>query len=661
MNRNVKRNVKRIGKTIVSGLVITGLVLGNGAFIQAEKVTKEESVYVNADADGNVTKITVSDWLKKAGVNGALEDKSTLKDIVNVKGEETFKQDGDGLSWNAGSDDIYYQGTTDKELPVSVSISYRLDGKETRPEELVGKSGSISITVSYTNHSSVTKKIDGEAKKMYTPFLMATGLILPTDKFTDVEIDNGKIINEGTNQIVVGFGLPGMSESLDVTGEVAEKFPEKFTVTADVTDFSMGNTITYASAGILSDLEIEDDDTFSDLEEDIETLVDASGELVDGADTLSEKMDELKNKFEDYSDGEKEVNKGINTLAKSGNKLKKGVKEYTTGVDKFAKGATDYVKGAKQITSGNTNLYNAVKDMPKSYKEFSEGLRKYTAGVDKLADKESGEALKSGASSVASGIGTLNQNLSTLESSYENYEKLIAAIKAQALQIEDEAARQTLLAYADSLKELSDGQKKSVSDLVGATADESALKKGALQVAGGVDQMVTGAQTLSQNSQSLNKADEELTQSIGTLVENIQKLKEGGEKLSKNDRTLLASAKKLLKAGKTVNSGSKKLVSGVGKLKKGSNRLNKATGKMSDGIGKLRDGASELEDGMKKFDEEGIQKINEMYEEDFADLKDRLSALLDISKEYNNFSGIGDGMDGDVKFIIETAEIRKDE
>ena len=657
----MKRNVSRIGKSIVSGLVITGLVLGNGAFIQAEKVTKDESVYVNADADGNVTKITVSDWLKNAGVNGTVEDKSTLKDIVNVKGEETFEQNGEGVNWNAGSGDIYYQGTTDKELPVSVNISYKLDGQDISAADIAGKSGKVTITVSYTNHSKVTKKINGEEKELYTPFLMATGIILPTDKFSNVEVDDGKIINEGSNNIVVGFGLPGMAESLDVSDDVAEKFPEKFEITADVTDFSMGNTITYASASILSDLEIEDDDTFDDLEEDIETLVDASGELVDGSKKLSDAMGELNDKFDEYSDGEKELNKGINTLAKSGKELTKGVKEYTTGVDSLANGTKQYVNGAKQITEGNTSLYNAVKDMPTSYKEFSDGIKQYTAGVDKLADKDTADALKSGAASVSAGISTLNGNLSALESSFDNYEALIEGIRAQAAQATDETQKQTLLIYAEKLKELSDGQKSSVAALVSATGNESALKTGADKVAGGVNQVLSGAAQLSSNSASLREADGKMTTSINTLVSSIEKLKQGGQKLSQNDAKLLAGAKKILKASKTVNAGSKKLIRGANKLKKGSNTLNKATAKVADGISELDDGATELHDGMNQFDEEGIQEINKMYEEDFADLKDRLSALLDISKEYNNFSGIHDGMDGEVKFIIETEEIGNDE
>lgn len=657
----MKRNVSRIGKSIVSGLVITGLVLGNGAFIQAEKVTKDESVYVNADADGNVTKVTVSDWLKNAGVNGTIEDKSTLKDIVNVKGEETFEQNGEGVNWNAGSGDIYYQGTTDKELPVSVNISYKLDGQEISAADIARKSGKVTITVSYTNHSKVTKKINGEEKELYTPFLMATGLILPTDKFSNVEVDDGKIINEGSNNIVVGFGLPGMAESLDVSDDVAEKFPEKFEITADVTDFSMGNTITYASASILSDLEVEDDDTFDDLEEDIETLVDASGELVDGSKKLSDAMGELNDKFDEYSDGEKKLNKGINTLAKSGKQLGKGVKEYTTGVDSLANGTKQYVNGAKQITEGNTSLYNAVKDMPTSYKEFSDGIKQYTAGVDKLADKDTADALKSGAASVSAGISTLNGNLSALESTFDNYEILIAGIRAQAAQATDETQKQTLLAYAEKLKELSDGQRSSVAALVSATGSESALKTGADKVAGGVNQVMSGAAQLSSKSASLREADGKMTTSINTLVSSIEKLKQGGQKLSQNDAKLLAGAKKILKASKSVNAGSKKLINGANKLKKGSNTLNKATAKVADGISKLDDGATELHDGMNQFDEEGIQEINKMYEEDFADLKDRLSALLDISKEYNNFSGIHDGMDGEVKFIIETEEIGNDE
>ena len=659
MNRNRKLN--RISKTVISGLLVTSLVVSNGAYANAQKISKDESVYVNADESGATTKITVSNWLKNAGINGMINDESDLKDIQNVKGDETFTQNGDDVQWSAGSNDIYYQGTTDKELPVGVEIKYELDGKEIAAKDLLGQSGKLKITVSYTNKSKSTQTINGEKQEMYTPFVMATGIILPDDTFSNVEVDDGKIINEGSNNIVVGFGMPGMAESLDLDEDAADKLPEGFTVTADVTDFSIGNTITFASPSILSDLELDDIDDLDDLENKLEKLVDSSEDLVDGSKKLSNKMGELEDKFDDYQDGEKSLNKGIKDLVNGGTTLKKGVKDYTNGVDTLAKGTQSYVNGAKQITDGNQKLYEAVKDMPSSYKEFSDGLQAYTKGVDTLADTKTAKQLTDGADAVTAGIGTLNENLGKLESSYDNYKLLADGLKAQAAQISDPTQKATILAYVQKLEELYQGQKASVGALVSATNNKSTLKSGASQVAAGIKKVMTGAQTLSGNSATLRSADQKLTSSIATLTASVKKLSEGSKKLSSNDRKLLAGAKKILKASKSVKSGSDKLINGANKLKKGSNKLHKATGKVADGIGKLSDGADDLYEGMDKFDQKGIQKLNNVYEDDIKTLKTRLEKLTDMSKDYTNFSGISKGMDGKVKFVIETAEVKKDD
>ena len=659
MNRNRKLN--RISKTVISGLLVTSLVVSNGAYANAQKISKDESVYVNADESGATTKITVSNWLKNAGINGTINDESNLKDIQNVKGDETFTQNGDDVQWSAGSNDIYYQGTTDKELPVGVEIKYELDGKEIAAKDLLGQSGKLKITVSYTNKSKSTQTINGEKQEMYTPFVMATGIILPDDKFSNVEVDDGKIINEGSNNIVVGFGMPGMAESLDLDEDAADKLPEGFTVTADVTNFSIGNTITFASPSILSDLELDDIDDLDDLENKLEKLVDSSEDLVDGSKKLSNKMGELEDKFDDYQDGEKSMNKGIKDLVNGGTTLKKGVKDYTNGVDTLAKGTQSYVNGAKQITNGNQKLYEAVKDMPSSYKEFSDGLQAYTKGVDTLADTKTAKQLTDGADAVTAGIGTLNENLGKLESSYDNYKLLAEGLKAQAAQISDPTQKATILAYVQKLEELYQGQKASVGALVSATNKESTLKSGASQVAVGIKKVMTGAQTLSGNSATLRSADQKLTSSIATLTASVKKLSEGSKTLSSNDRKLLAGAKKILKASKSVKSGSDKLINGANKLKKGSNKLHKETGKVADGIGKLSDGADDLYEGMDKFDQKGIQKLNNVYEDDIKTLKTRLEKLTDMSKDYTNFSGISKGMDGKVKFVIETAEVKKDD
>lgn len=143
---------------------------------EAKTVTKDETVYVKLAPDGSVKDITVSDWLKNVDQTPSIEDRSDLSDIKNVKGDEGFAGSGDGsIVWSSGGNDIYYQGKTSKKLPVSVKITYYLDGKEISADELAGKSGKVKIRYEYTNHSTQTVLVDGEAATVATPFAVVTG------------------------------------------------------------------------------------------------------------------------------------------------------------------------------------------------------------------------------------------------------------------------------------------------------------------------------------------------------------------------------------------------------------------------------------------------------------------------------------------------------
>ena len=178
---------------------------------------KDEVVYVMADAQGNTQKIIVSDCLKNANGESTITDASSLTDIKNVKGNESYTVDADGnLVWNADGSDIYYQGTTDKELPVDVSISYELEGKEIAPEDLVGKTGNVTIRFTYTNNEKTTVEVNGKEKEVYVPFAMISGAILPAEHFSDIEVTNGKVISEGDNNIVVGMAFPGLKDSVNI-------------------------------------------------------------------------------------------------------------------------------------------------------------------------------------------------------------------------------------------------------------------------------------------------------------------------------------------------------------------------------------------------------------------------------------------------------------
>ena len=106
-----------------------------------ERASKEETVYVIAGADGKQQSVIVSDWLKNPNKETSLQDVSDLTDIENVKGDETWTANGTSLTWDAQGNDIYYQGKSETELPVTMNISYQLDGKDIAPAELAGKSG----------------------------------------------------------------------------------------------------------------------------------------------------------------------------------------------------------------------------------------------------------------------------------------------------------------------------------------------------------------------------------------------------------------------------------------------------------------------------------------------------------------------------------------
>ncbi|MBR1865597.1 MAG: hypothetical protein IJ801_03730, partial [Lachnospiraceae bacterium] len=213
------RYLKKTCAMTLSAAMLLGITTGNGTIaLAADNIEKEETVYVNLEADGTVDSVTVSDWLKNVTGTGDISDVSNLKDIKNVKGDETFKEEGDGrIVWKADNKDIYYQGTTSEELPVGVSVSYELDGWEIQPSDLAGKSGELKITIHYENRETYETEIDGEKVELNTPFLMASALILPVDQFSNITVSQGKIVSEGTNQILIAYGMPGLSESLDLS------------------------------------------------------------------------------------------------------------------------------------------------------------------------------------------------------------------------------------------------------------------------------------------------------------------------------------------------------------------------------------------------------------------------------------------------------------
>ena len=321
--------------------------------------TKQETVYVKTSATGAVDEITVSSWLQNTEGTQSLQDSSDLQDIKNVKGRQNYTVDGIEVVWDAAGDDIYYQGTTDKQLPIDISISYELDGTAIDPSDLPGKSGHVTISMNYTNNATNQVLIGDKNETIYTPFAVISGMLLDADKFKNVTVSNGTVVSDGKNDVVVGMAFPGFVDSLngskvdddDILSKIEDKIsiPSDVTVEADVTDFELGMTLSMITSDAMGALGLDDVDTDLDLDEltdDLDEFEDAGEELVDGTGKLRDGVQELSDGTEDLVPGTQD--------------LYDGIIDYTDGVNKVDDGAVKLRDGAVDLDNGMTELKDGI-------------------------------------------------------------------------------------------------------------------------------------------------------------------------------------------------------------------------------------------------------------------------------------------------------------
>ncbi len=394
-----------------------------------EDAGKEETVYIVAAPDGSAKNVIVSEWLKNDGSSSSITDASDLKDIQNVKGDEAFSQNGENITWQANGKDIYYQGTTDRELPVTESVSYYLDGKKMAPEDMAGKSGNIKIRFDYENHETSTQVVDGEKHDVYVPFTVLTGMVLPED-YTNVKVTNGKVISDGNKKMVVGFAMPGLKESLEVKDsdlDMDMEIPDYVEVSADVENFSLEMTMSVVVNDLLSQASLNDAFDLTDLEEDMDTLSDASKELVDGSSDLSDGMGTLKDSMKEFSDGVNTLRDGIISYTNGASQLGNGINTLAGSSGVLMDGVSTLNSSAATLNQGIAELDKTLKaDMSKQ--ERQDLLKQADNAIEQtFNDKKSGSAAiqnqassvfydslandKKAKSQVQAGIGTYTENV----------------------------------------------------------------------------------------------------------------------------------------------------------------------------------------------------------------------------------------------------------
>lgn len=372
---------------------------------------KEETVYVIADASGKADQIIVSDWLKNADGGNILKDSSDLTDIQNVKGYESFEKDKNGnITWQAQGSDIYYRGTSDKEVPVEVKVSYKLDGRDITPEEIAGKSGKVTIRMDYINKETKKVRIGGKEEEINIPFAMISGMVLPQDIFTNIEVTNAKLMSEGENNIVIGLAFPGLKESIafeDLKDKVSDKeagekindmeIPDYIEVTADARNFKLDMTMTVAMSDILSDIELTDSIDLSRLTDSMDELKDAAGQLKDGTKELNDGSGKLK-------DGTDELLAGAGELSDGALELKDGTQELYEKSGLLDDGAGTLYDGIHQLNDGTLQLQNGGQSLV-------EGTASLVSGTQSLND--GAHQIKNGVDEVAGEMNFLRASVGT--------------------------------------------------------------------------------------------------------------------------------------------------------------------------------------------------------------------------------------------------------
>lgn len=641
---------------------------------------KEETVYVIADAKGEPQRTIVSDWLKNPQEKRTITDRSDLANIQNVKGEESYTKSGDGnIVWKAGGNDIYYQGDSTQQLPLSVHVSYTLDGKKVTPEELAGASGHLKMTFTYENNTGEEREVNGRKTTMYQPFTVISCVILDEEKASAVEVTNGKLISSGEQVIAAGMAMPGLRESLGLTDlkdpdgqEIEIDIPETVTISADVTDFSLMTSVTLVDNSMLGDLDLGDVDSFDKLQDSMEKLTDSSTKLVDGSSELFDGTKELLDGVGEFSDGVKTLGAGAGTVASNMEELYSGLGSLGNGTKSLYDGMTTMQDQVKDLPSGVSALQSGAETLKKSLQnDVRGGAVSLQSGAETVSEKLR-EDIGGGADSIRSGAEQIAENAPKLAGAARQVKKGLAEIPDQVSGAEEalnsaagyNAKAEALLNSLQGAENLTDEQKTAIANalkcLVGSDQYMAGVQEGmsglgsglesagsALdQIAGGADAIAAGAKSGDTSNPGICEAADmlksgavklaedgsdvlasgagDMASGIDTMISgndgnNLDAVISGLRTLGKSGDKLVSGVDQLAEGAGTLRQGTKTAAAGAKKLTNGTDTLADAAGELKKGTDRLTDGVVQLVDGASEL-MDGMRKFDKEGIEELSEL-----------------------------------------
>lgn len=602
MKKSLRFASAALALTLAAGCAMPAFAAGKSSF------SKSETVYAVMNGDGSIKSTTVSEHLYSASGLANVTDKTTLTDIQNTESDAEFTQNGEELVWNTNDTDVYYKGNTDKALPIDVKVTYALDGQEAALEDIIGKSGHLTVTVNLKNNETGTVNVNGKDRTIVTPLITAVGVILGGDA-ANVTAEHGMIESAAKSSVAAFVTLPGVKDSLsgllpDEVDSIEDYLQDTVTVEADVEDFTCPQVMVACatSTAALGTDNVFDLSSINDLTDGINQLNDAMSQLMDGASQLVDGTSQL-------AGGVLALLDGANTLNNGAAALDDGLGQLTNGLDTLSANNAALNAGAQQVADGVLASAN------KTLKEG--GL------IDEDMTWSNYEA-------VIDNILTMNDK--TLAAGRK---KMVRTIWEQAPSFKD--SQLDLALYLSATKTNHD-------------------LEAALKLMQNFDaSMLTGALEMVTNADAKNTAKAELKYQ----VENSQDMADvRALKTSLSQIQFFVSSVSQYTAGvQTAADGAHSAKDGSAQLAAGTKTLYDGVNTLNTGAGQLNDGAGQLNDGLNQFNEEGISKLTGALDQDqLHGLKTVLDEMTDRLNDYTSFAGAPDDAESSVKFVYKTAE-----
>lgn len=602
MKKSLRFASAALALTLAAGCAMPAFAAGKSSF------SKSETVYAVMNGDGSIKSTTVSEHLYSASGLANVTDKTTLTDIQNTESDAEFTQNGEELVWNTNDTDVYYKGNTDKALPIDVKVTYALDGQEAALEDIIGKSGHLTVTVNLKNNETDTVNVNGKDRTIVTPLITAVGVILGGDA-SNMTAEHGMIESAAKSSVAAFVTLPGVKDSLsgllpDEVDSIEDYLQDTVTVEADVEDFTCPQVMVACatSTAALGTSNVFDLSSINDLTDGINQLNDAMSQLMDGASQLVD------------------------------------------GTSQLAGGVLALLDGANTLNNGAAAL--------------DDGLGQLTNGLDTLSANNA--ALNAGAQQVADGVlASANKTLKEgglidEDMTWSNYEAVIDNI----LTMNDKTLSAGRKKMVRTIWEQEPSFKDSQLDLalyLSATKTNHDLEA-ALKLMQNFDaSMLTGALEMVTNADAKNTAKAELKYQ----VENSQDMADvRALKTSLSQIQFFVSSVNQYTAGvQTAADGAHSAKDGSAQLAAGTKTLYDGVNTLNTGAGQLNDGAGRLNDGLNQFNEEGISKLTGALDQDqLHGLKTVLDEMTDRLNDYTSFAGAPDDAESSVKFVYKTAE-----